>query len=462
MTPLVIADVEVDGRRCDVHLAHGRVTGLQPPQIHRKSIAQVVGGDGGALLPGLHDHHIHLFALARAAESVDCSPAAAHDTSGLVYALRRAPAQAGWVRGVGYHESISGPLDRHTLDRIRSDVPVRVQHRSGALWMLNSAALDRVQHVLDDTADVERDGDGNPTGRLWRYDDRLRPALPHSPPDLAATARRLASYGITGLTDATPDLDPAAVDLLAVAADSGAVPQRLTLLGAPTGAALPAGLTGGPRKLLLRDHDLPDFDDLAAEIAHSHRAGRPVAVHCVTRESLVLTVVALEEVGALAGDRVEHAAVVPDGLGAGLARLGVAVVTQPDFLRTRGEDYLRDVDPADLPHLYPYAGLLSDGVRVACSSDAPYGDPDPWRVIRSATSRATSLGRTVGAAERVSAATALAGYLSPADDPGGAPRRIAPGLPADLVLLDRPLAAALADPTRDHVRAVWIAGEPAA
>ena len=422
----------------------------------------MVGGAGGALLPGLHDHHIHLLALAKAAESVDCSPTGVRDSSGLEQALGEASARSGWVRGVGYHESVAGPLDRHVLDRMRSDVPVRVQHHSGALWALNTAALAQVRQVLDHTADVERDADGEPTGRLWRYDDRLRPALPDTPPDLAATARRLASYGITGLTDATPDLDPSAVDLLAKAVRTGAVPQRLTLLGAPTGAALPPGLSAGPRKLLLRDHDLPVFDDLAAEIAGSHRAGRPVAVHCVTRESLVLTVVALEEVGALAGDRIEHAAVVPDGLGATLARLGVAVVTQPDFLRTRGEHYLRDVDPADLPHLYPYASLLADGVRVTCSSDAPYGDPDPWRVIRSAESRTTALGRTVGAAERVSASTALAGYLSPADDPGGAPRRIAPGLPADLVLLDRPLAAALADPTRDHVRAVWIAGEPAA
>ncbi|MGH8940507.1 MAG: amidohydrolase family protein, partial [Actinomycetes bacterium] len=145
MTPLVIADVDLDGRHCDVHLADGRVIDVRPPQAHHPSGAEVVDGAGGALLPGLHDHHIHLFALARAAESVDCSPAAAHDTSRLGDALRQAPAPAGWVRGVGYHESIAGPLDRHTLDRIRSDVPVRVQHRSGALWMLNSAALDRVQ-----------------------------------------------------------------------------------------------------------------------------------------------------------------------------------------------------------------------------------------------------------------------------------------------------------------------------
>ncbi|WP_229758442.1 hypothetical protein [Peterkaempfera bronchialis] len=44
-----------------------------------------------------------------------------------------------WVRGVGYHESVAGPLDRDRLDALVAHRPVRVQHRSGALWILNSA-----------------------------------------------------------------------------------------------------------------------------------------------------------------------------------------------------------------------------------------------------------------------------------------------------------------------------------
>ena len=43
-------------------------------------------------------------------------------------------------------------------------------------------------------------------------------------------------------------------------------------------------------------------------------------------------------------------------------------------------------------------------------------------------------------------------------DPGGAPRRVEVGAPADLCLLDRPLTDVLADPSADHVRATWIGG----
>ncbi|MER5990706.1 amidohydrolase family protein [Streptomyces viridosporus] len=455
---VLLRDVEVEGRRSDVLLAGGRVAaigaGLPAPVG-----AEVVAGGGGALLPGLHDHHLHLLSMAAALDSVDCGPGAVRSPEALAEALRRAPGgPGGWVRGTGYHEDVAGPLDRHLLDRLVPDRPVRVQHRSGALWMVNSRGLGEVAHVLDQSPDVERDAHGRPTGRLWRYDARLRPALADAPPDLARVGSALAAYGITGVTDATPDLDPATVHLLGRAVADGALPQRVVLLGAPTGTELPPGLTAGPRKLLLRDHDLPPYDELAAAIADEHAAGRPVAVHCVTRDSLLLTLTVLDEVGPLPGDRVEHAAVVPEGIAEWMARLGVRVVTQPDFLRTRGGTYRREVDPDDLPHLYPYAGLLGAGVPTCASSDAPFGVADPWQVIASAIDRTTADGDILGAGERVPPATALAGYLCAHDEPGGTPRRVFPGAPADLVLLRTPLDQALAEPDAGAVAAVWRCG----
>lgn len=453
----LLREVEVRGRRTDVLVRDGVIAavgaGLAPEG------AAVIDGAGGALLPGLHDHHLHLLALAASWTSVRCGPDDVAGADDLARALGNAPpAVDGWVRATGYHESVAGPLDRQALDRLLSYRPVRVQHRSGSLWMLNSAALAAVGPVLDRSADVERDEHGEPTGRLWRYDARLRRALPSIAPDLGAVGRRLASYGITGVTDATPDLDPGALSLITDAAASGALPQRVTLLGAPLGERLAGPLTTGPCKVLLRDHDLPAFDDLAAAVTDAHALGRGVAVHCVTRESLVLTLTVIDEVGARPDDRIEHAAVVPPDLAAWMARLGLRVVTQPDFLRTRGATYRREVDPDDLPHLYPYAGLLASGVRTCASSDAPYGEVDPWRVMASAASRLDGQGRALGPAERVPTATALAGYLSPPADPGGRPRTVHVGAAADLVLLGASLADALAEPDSQLVRQVWVGG----
>jgi predicted amidohydrolase YtcJ len=440
MTSLCISNAEIDGAHVDVLLDDGVITGVG----HDLPADERVDAAGGALLPGLHDHHLHLLALAAALSSVDCSAS--------LEGLASAPGD-GWVRGTGYHETVSGPVDRHVLDAVIRDRPVRVQHRSGALWMLNTRALDLVRDALDESADVERDARGEPTGRLWRFDGRLRQALPIQAPDLGAVGGRLSAVGITGVTDATPDLDEAAIAQLAAA--RGDLPQHVTLLGSPTGVPLPGGFAEGPAKLLLRDHDLPVYDDLVRTIGLHHARGRAVAVHCVTRESLVLTLTALREAGALPGDRVEHAAVVPPDIVPLMRRLGVAAVTQPDFVRARRDSYLREVPAEDLPHLYPYARLLAAGIPTVASSDAPYGEHDPWRVI------ATAAGRDLGPDERVPAATALAGYLSGPRTPGGPGRRVAPGAPADLVLLHLPLAEALRTPSSVEVRQTWIAGAQA-
>ena len=58
----------------------------------------------------------------------------------------------GWVRAVGYHEAVAGPLDRAALDEVSPPVPVRVQHRSGVLWTLNSAGLARMDFPSIPTA----------------------------------------------------------------------------------------------------------------------------------------------------------------------------------------------------------------------------------------------------------------------------------------------------------------------
>ncbi len=463
---LLLTGAAVAGRpsSVDVRIRDGRVTELGE-RLAGRAGEQRVDAVGGALLPGLHDHHLHLLAMAAAAASPDLGPGQVDGEAGLRTALAAAAAvlpAGSWLRAVGYAESVAGPLDRDRLDAYVSDRPVRVQHRSGALWMLNSAGVRAAG--LDEVRDpgVERDSAGRVTGRLWRWDRQLRSRIPpEAVPDLGPVSRRLAAYGITGVTDATPDLDPATLELLAAAVRTGTLRQELTLLGMPLGTAVPAGIRVGPYKLLLADHDLPPFDDIVQRVGGAHGTGRAVAVHCVTRESLLLTLAALEVAGPHGGDRIEHAAVVPPEARERMAALGVRAVTQPGFLADRGDDYLRDVDPDDRPLLYPYASLCAAGVPVAASSDAPYGPADPWQVIAAAADRTTPAGAVICPAERVTAQQALSGYLSAPSSPGGPPRTVAVGT-ADLVLLDRPLEAALADPAATRVRLTLRDGLPVA
>jgi predicted amidohydrolase YtcJ len=406
---------------------------------------QVVDGRGGALLAGLHDHHLHLLAWAAARESVLCGPPEVRTVDEFAARLASACPRSGWVRGVGYHESVAGDLDASALDRLRADVPVRVQHRSGALWMVNSAGAAHLGLENAGMPGVERDRSGRPNGRLWRLDGWLAERVAAVTPDIAGVWRELASYGVVGATDATPDLRPEAARLLRATARG-----RLLLLGA---ADEPERV---PVKLVVPDHAPARYDDLVAAIRSARP--RPVAVHCVTRVALVVCLAALAEVHGVAGDRIEHAAVVPPDAARALRSLRVSVVTQPSFIAARGDDYLRDVDPDDRPYLWPYASLLEAGIPVGVSSDAPYGHPDPWRTVAAAVSRRTPTGRILGESERVSPRIALRGYLAAPECPGGAPRRISVGAPADLVLLEGSLDDALADPTHERVRLTIAAG----
>jgi predicted amidohydrolase YtcJ len=421
----------------------------------------VLEARGGALLPALHDHHIHLFALAAAMESVDCGPPNVNSPEALAAAIQRTSAD--WVRGVGYHESVAGELDRHALDRLAPGRRVRIQHRTGAAWILSSSALTSLGIDADarDLPDgVERGRGGQPTGRLFRLDDWLRQRLPpRERPSLEAAGRVLARGGVASVTDATPTNDASTMQALERARVAGELRQQVVLMGGPT---LPFRTTGpfvrGAVKIILDERALPAPEALAERIEHAHRQRRAVAIHCVTRTELVLALSALESAGAEPTDRLEHASITPPELAEWIGRLGVCVVTQPGFILERGDQYLRDVPVGEQDWLYRCGGLDRAAIPVGAGTDAPYSSPDPWRAIRAAVDRRTAKGRRLGAAEAMTPERALALFTTPHQSPGGRPRRVAIGEPADLMLLDQPWARAREHLERECVAATLAGG----
>jgi predicted amidohydrolase YtcJ len=460
----------------DVRIAGGRVRECGPGL--RRELRPVAGEEeidaaGCALLPGLHDHHLHLRALAAAQASVEVGPGQVRSAAELSARLREADAAAApgaWLRCVGYHESVAGPLDRRALDRLAANParPVRVQHRTGALWVVNSAALaalgldadDRARVGGDDGGDlagVERDAAGRATGRLWRMDRWLADRVPARPAGLAAglasVSARAAAFGVTGFTDATPGASGADVAGLAAASADGTVAQRLHCMAvADVSWPVRGRFSIGPVKIMLDDDTLPPLDSLADWVRNAHAARRTVAVHCVTRVQLVLTLAALDVAGRRPGDRIEHGAVIPAELVPALR--GLTVVSQPHFVVERGEQYGRDVAAEDLPDLWRLRSLIDAGVAVAAGSDAPFGGADPWQVMRAATRRPAGL----GPGEAVAPARAIRLFLGDAATPA-VPRVIEPGARADLVLLRCPPREAIRSLGSDLVAATIIDGD---
>lgn len=402
---------------------------------------QVFDAAHRTVIPGLHDHHVHLRSAAAALQSVVVGPPQVCCRDDLIRTLAAAARNGdGWIRAVGYHESVAGPLDRAVLDAITPSAPVRVQHRSGALWILNSPGLAQIGLAA------------HPDGRLFRVDGDW----PHPAPSLRPLSRRLAGFGVTGVTDATPGYCAGDVGSLGAARESGELRQRLHCMAEPGVGDVP-GVTTGPVKVIL-DDDTLDLEALSATMRRCHCAGRPVAVHCVTDSQLVITIAALHCAGAHALDRIEHAAMVPDDCLDDLAGLGVTVVTQPNFVAERGEAYLREI-PAPAQHqLWRVRSLLRRHIQVAMSTDMPFGDGDPWAAMRAAVHRSTAGGAILGAGERVSPATALRMFMGRAERPG-APRTVAPGQPGDLCVLDAAARQVLGELDANMVAATVVGGE---
>lgn len=393
---------------------------------------EVFDARGGTVLPGLHDHHVHLHSAAAAETSVWVGPPQVRDRDALANALAVAePGDDGWIRAVGYHDSVAGPLDRTTLDALKPAVPVRVQHRSGVLWILNSAGLARVG--------MEQHSDG----RLRSADRHWSDSLQRSRTSLADVSSRLSRYGVTGITDATPDLDIGDMMRLTELHRHGELSQRLFFLS--------------PGKRILHDDDL-DLGELADWIADRHRAGGPVALHCVTTAQLVVAIAALRQAGTHPRDRIEHAAVVPFDSLDDLVDLGVTVVTQPNFVAERGDQYLAEIPAAEHDQLWRLASLLLAGIPVALSTDMPFGHDDPWAAMRAAVHRTTGSGAVLNADETIAERRALMMFFGWPEHPCRV-RTVEPGQPGDLCVLSVPPETALPELNSDFVAATIIGGQ---
>lgn len=460
---MLIRDAELDGIRRDVRVADGLIAAIGERFALRDDEA-LIDAQGQALLPGLHDHHLHFLAFAAALGSVQCGPPQVADERALIEALHNerqrllADSPPGWLRGIGYHASVAGDIDRAWLDRVLPDIPARIQQRSGRLWILNSLALAQLGDL--DISPLEKI-DGVFTGRLYDADSWLRERIGTRLPPVRRASMQLARYGITGFTDTSPHNSIATWEQFGALQRSGELLQRVVLMGDATlhETADVAGLRRGPHKLHLHESELPEFDAMCAAIAASHAARRPVAIHCVTLIELVFSLNALEAVGSIDGDRIEHAAVVPPDLLDTLRRLRVRVVTQPNFIAERGDAYLRDVEPVDVPWLYRLRGLSEAGIPVAAGTDTPFGAADPWAAMQAAVTRRSAGGAVIGADEALSPRAALALFLSDPLLPGHGIKKIEAGAVADLCLLDRDWTAASADLSAVRVRATLKSGE---
>lgn len=442
-----LGDLRIEGERI------AEIGDLAPRPGERTMAAQ-----GFLLLPGLHDHHIHMAGLAAAQTSVLCGPPHVNNRDELARALAL-PGQ-GWIRGTGYDESVMRGLpDASSLDQLQSSRPLRIQHRTGRMWLFNSAALDILLSTGEDASRNLECRNGRFTGRLFDDDAWLRKALGSIPPDFTAVSASLAARGVTGITDMSPANGPDIAAHFTRQRASGALTQSVVLCGSLDLAhASPDGWQLGAAKLHLHESALPEFDHALSFVRSAHAQGRPVAVHCVTEVELVFTIALFEAAGVVSGDRVEHVSIASPDLVARMADLHLHACVQPHFIAERGDRYLSDVEQRHHPDLYRLRSLSNAGIALAGGSDAPYGGSNPWNAMAAAVSRKTIGGRIIGPDEALEPEGALNFYLANPLDLGHT-RRLQVGAPADLCLIDRLWSEARCDLAAVNVLATVASGQ---
>lgn len=442
---------------------------------------------GAFAFPALIDAHAHILGQIDSLLGVDCSPRAVESIAEMQGAIAERAATlppGAWIRANDYDEFYLAERRHPTrwdLDGAAGGRPVRLQHASRHIAVLNSTAL-ALAGITAHTPDppggrIDRDRrTGQPTGVLREMNAWIsRLVLPHlSPAELfagyGAVSDRYLRHGVTQVHDATVRNGLAEWHIYQALIAGRPLGIRVQMMFGSEALPQLAAAGIGPRsgspdlrlgalKILMAGHDgegdvdqdrLPTQEALSRQVRAGHEAGHQVAIHAYDEWSVHLAVTAFEEALAdLPRDdhrhRIEHASVCPDWLVGRIREHQLAVVTQPGFLRQNGDRYLAQIDPEWVPSFYRLGGLVAAGIRVAAGSDAPIGPVDPREILHGARQRRSREGRILAPEEAVTPAQALAALTATAAWVGFDERdlgQLQPGKLADIAVFDRDLIAA--------------------
>ncbi len=491
--------------RADVLVVEGdRITEVGDAALAaRHPDATYVDLHGRSLLPGFIDAHTHLCIAALHPRWADLTGVTDGDAlRERLLAHAAAEPHAEWVRAVGWSDLENGfAPTRADLDALGLDRPVVVVHYSYHQCVVSSAGLDALgigRGTPDpDGGVVERAPDGEPTGLLVERAFSVahaRSMEPYRDPDrwadhIADAARALLADGITCVHDAA--CPPSAEREYARLARERRLPVSVVTMphdeallsplddarldGPPTGEG-DEWLRVGAVKLFADGGVLPAirgtfgghplsmgivFDGLAAQARRVVERGFRVAVHAIGNGGLDTTLDAFEDAARAApgGDhrfRVEHATLASPAQVRRMAALGAVAVVQPGFVHHMGGA----VDGFELDDTtwMPFGDLAGAGVPLAGSSDSPCAFAQPLLTSARGVTRRTSRDTVLRPDQSVPYEDWLRAYTAGAAYAGGQEHergRLAPGLRADLVVLDGPLDAE--HPPR--VSETWVAGQ---
>ncbi|HEX6127728.1 MAG TPA: amidohydrolase [Candidatus Limnocylindria bacterium] len=445
----VVADGSVETAEA-IGIGAGRVVvaGTVADVQHAAPASSIIRFPGSAVVPGLHDFHLHLVGMARQRREASLDGLRGEElVAALAAAAERLPPHA-WLRGRGWSEDALAGGTLWRLNALLGHRPALLySHDAHSAWA-SPAALVRagIGAGSGDPAGgrIERDGSGNPTGVLRETAtdlveacaERLRGAALDAALD--EVLAELAGWGVTGATDAGDTAaengtgahaalgDRASLllgarsrlegrlrlaigfpadaigDAAALGLRTGAVVDtEATTLRAGWAKAYADGALGSRTAALFEPYSCEPHDtgilrlqpdQLDRLIAQSRETGIGLAVHAIGDRAAAAVLDAEERANRLARvpgappDRIEHLQLLRPGDRRRLARLGLTASMQPGHCAADREHVGRCwSDRAALA--YPWRSLRGAGARLAFGSDAPIETANPWAAIFAAAHR---------------------------------------------------------------------------
>ncbi len=490
----------VEGSRAQwVLVTDGRISSAHPDDgvaADLPAADRVVDLDGGALVPGFCDAHVHLPATGLYAGGMDFR--GVHSADHILDSFAKHAAGGGAVMfGGNFEDPLDRPLDRRDLDRVVGERPAMLARADMHSCIVSSALID--QRDLTGVDGVDVDDAGRPTGYLreqaacgaWNWFDE---SLPRDEQIAAIRAAVKLAYskGVTSVhemfvvewrgwpsydvfTDAIEDVALNVVTYLGtdevgkvasmgfrqIGGDyflDGSFGSHTAWMKEPFISPPPEG--SPPSGIKYRDDD-----ELYEFFLAAQRAGLQVGVHAIGDAAIEQAITTWErvakEVGEPAlwplGHRIEHFECATEDHIRRARQLGLRASVQPAFDAFWGGEeglYAERIGWDRAQHMNHFGSMCRHELAIGAGSDSTVTPLDPFLQMKALRAHNLEAESIDGA--RALAVHTLGGHQMARDKTRGA---LIVGAMADLAWLDRdPVTTNPDDLQSTEVLGTWAGG----
>jgi len=459
---------------------------------------RVVDLDGGALVPGFCDAHVHLPATGLYAGGMDFR--GVHSADHILDSFAQHAAGGGAVMfGGNFEDPLDRALNRHDLDRVVGERPAMLARADMHSCIVSSALIDQLDLTGVDGIDV--DGAGEPTGYLreqaacgaWNWFDA---SLPRDEQIAAirAAIRHAYSKGVTSVHEMfvvewrgwpsydvfTDAIDGAALNVVTylgtdeidkvkslghdrIGGDyflDGSFGSHTAWMKEPFITPPPEG--SPPRGIKYRDDD-----ELYEFFLAAQREGLQVGVHAIGDAAIEQAITTWERVAQAVGERsvverfhrIEHFECASDNHIRRAKRLNLQASVQPAFDAFWGGEnglYADRIGWERAREMNRFGSMCEHDLFLAAGSDSTVTPLDPFLQMKALRTHHTE-GQSISGVRALAMHTIGGHMAAHQDDKRGA---IEAGATADLAWLDRdPVTTNPDDLQSTEVLGTWASGK---